>query len=66
MTSRLGLATMGCCQPKRRREAATGSTALSLTLGFAGLRYTRLSATHSTESFCSCIAVHLRARRGSL
>ena len=31
-----GLATIGCCQPKRRREAATCGTASSLSRGLAG------------------------------
>jgi hypothetical protein len=35
-TSPLRFATMGCCQPKRRREAATCGTAASLIRGLAG------------------------------
>src|SRR6185369_17694425 len=48
ITSPERLATIGCCQEKRRIEAATCSTAGSLILGLAGERKTFSIGTNST------------------
>jgi hypothetical protein len=48
ITSPVGRATMGCCQPNRRMLAATWGTAASFLRGFVGEQNSREIGTIST------------------